>query len=276
MKTFRVQERAALRDFTDSVYPQGSFAFSRLLREKEIRVNGKKTGQNVLLFPGDEVAYYTTPREEALPFYDTVYEDENLLVADKYAGVNSEALFYVLHEEKGARFIHRLDRNTRGLICFAKNAAAEEALSDAFRLRRAEKIYEAVCCHPFSRPSALLTAYLKKDAAKARVRVFSSPCAGAEKIVTEYFGAENRGELARVQVRLHSGKTHQIRAHLAFCGHPVLGDEKYGDAVFNKKYRAARQELVAKKLSFAAEGMLAYLGGKMFESSFSARFPASK
>lgn len=276
MKKFTAGERVALRDFTDSVYPQGSFAFSRLLRDREIRVNGQKTGKNVMLAPGDEVVYFTTPKEESRAFFDAVYEDENIFVADKYGGVNSEALFYCLSEKTDARFIHRLDRNTRGVICFAKNAAAEEALLAAFRERRAEKIYEAVCFHPFSRPSAVLTAYLKKDAGAAHVAVFSRPREGAEKIVTEYFGAENRGELARVCIRLHSGKTHQIRAHMAFCGHPVAGDEKYGDETLNKKYRVKRQILVAKRLSFTFEGALSYLNGKEFVSSFSAQFPESR
>ncbi len=276
MKKLIVSERGRLRDFTDEHYAQGSFAFSRLLREKDVRVNGKKTGENVMLEAGDEVAYYTTLKEEARPFYGVLYEDENVLFADKYAGVNSEALFCALAEAYGARPVHRLDRNTCGVMAFARNDGAERALAAAFKERRAVKIYEAVCFHPFKKPADVLTAYLVKDAAAARVRVYAEPRKGAEKIVTEYFGAENAGELARVHVRLHSGKTHQIRAHLAFIGHPVAGDEKYGDEALNKKYALKRHILVAKELSFSFTGMLSYLNGKLFTSSFSAQFPKNE
>lgn len=228
-----------------------------------------------MLAAGDEVTYYTTPREEAKPFYRVVYLDEQVLIADKFAGVSSEALFCALEEAYGARFIHRLDRNTSGLIAFARTAAAEAEMLAAFRERRVEKIYEAVCFRPFDRPHALLTAYLRKDARAARVRVFAQPVPGAEKIVTEYTVLRPQGDHALVEVRLHSGKTHQIRAHMAFAGHPVAGDEKYGDEALNRKYGVRRQLLVAKRLSFAAGGPLAYLSGRTFESAFTPRLEAA-
>lgn len=273
MKKFLVQRAQSLRDFTDETYPQGSFAFSRLLREREVRVNGERVGKNVPLAAGDEVTYFTSPKEEARPFYREVYRDENILVADKFAGVNAEGLYYALRGECGARFIHRLDRNTSGLMAFALNDGAEQELLSAFRERRAEKIYEALCFYPFQKQAETLTAYLKKDEKSAHVRVFSRPCPGAERIRTEYAVKENFGEYSRVEIRLHSGKTHQIRAHMAFIGHPVVGDEKYGDEALNKKYRVARQVLVAKKLSFRFAGELSYLNGRVFESGFSARLP---
>lgn len=271
MQKFIAPKAQTLKDFTDETYAQGSFAFSRLLREKDVRVNGQRTGKNVMLAAGDEVVYYTTPREEAKPFYDTVYEDEHILVADKYDGVSSEALFAALSREKGARFIHRLDRNTRGIVCFALDAAAEEELLAAFRERRAEKLYEAVCFHPFIKESARLEAYLWKDEHASRVRVFAKPQKGAEKIVTEYSLRQNFAEYALVDIRLHSGKTHQIRAHMAFIGHPVAGDDKYGDEALNKKYGVHRQLLVAKSLRLQCGGGLAYLNEKKFTSRFSPR-----
>lgn len=271
MQKFIAPKAQTLKDFTDETYAQGSFAFSRLLREKDVRVNGQRTGKNVVLAAGDEIVYYTTPREEAKPFYDTVYEDEHILVADKYDGVSSEALFAALARERGARFIHRLDRNTRGLICFALDAAAEKELLSAFRERRAEKLYEAVCFHPFAKASARLEAYLWKDERASRVRVLTKPQKGAEKIVTEYSLRQNFSEYALVDIRLHSGKTHQIRAHMAFIGHPVAGDDKYGDEALNKKYGVHRQLLVAKSLRLLCGGELAYLNEKTFISRFSPR-----
>lgn len=274
MKKFIVQSAQTLKDFTDENYPQGSFAFSRLLREKEVRVNGVKTGENVLLRAGDEVTYFTTQKEENRPFYKILYEDENIVVADKYAGVNTEGLAAHLREKYGARPVHRLDRNTSGVMIFARNETAEKLLLEAFRSRRVQKIYEAICFHPFVSPHEVLTAYLKKDAKAAKVFVYATPRAGAETIRTEYIALAEYGEYSLVKIILHSGKTHQIRAHMAFAGHPVAGDEKYGDESLNKKYRIRRQILVAKSLSFDFDsGALAYLRGKTFVSSFSAQMP---
>ena len=272
MKKYTAQTAQKLRDFTDENCAVASFAFSRLLRDRDIRVNGVRTGENILLHAGDEVTYFTTPREESRPFYDVVYEDENVLVCDKYAGVNSEALFSAL-SGRGARFIHRLDRNTAGVMIFAKNGAAERELLSAFRERRVLKVYEALCFGTFARPHALLAAYLRKDARAALVRVTDAPQAGAEKILTEYEVLRTEGEFTLVRVLLHSGKTHQIRAHLAHVGNPIAGDEKYGDSARNKKYRLRRHILVAKSLSFDAKGVLSYLRGMEFRSRFEAVLP---
>ncbi len=201
-----------------------------------------------------------------------MYADENVLIADKFSGVQSEALFFAL-QERGARPVHRLDRNTAGLIAFALNEEAERELADAFRRRGVDKIYEAICFHPFQKGRSELIAYLKKDEKASHVTLFSKPVAGAGRIRTDYEVRENYGEYSLVNITLHSGKTHQIRAHMAFIGHPVAGDEKYGDRALNAKYHVKRQLLVAKKLCFHTGGALAYLSGKEFESSFSARMP---
>lgn len=274
MQKFTVQKRGNLRDFTDEHYPQGSFALGRLLRAGDVRVNGIKVGKNVPLEAGDEVVYYTTSKEEERVFYREIYRDENILVVDKFAGVNSEALAEHLFRSCGARYLHRLDRNTCGVMCFALNAEAEKQILAAFRERRVEKVYHALCFHPFRRKSAICAAYLVKDERAARVKIFYEPVKGSEKILTEYTVLEDHGEYSLVEVRLHSGKTHQIRAHLAFLGNPVAGDEKYGDEVLNKKYHVKRHILVAKSLAFSLQGSLSYLNGRVFSSSFSAVFPS--
>lgn len=274
MKKFTVDEKVKLKIFTDNVYPQGSFAFRRLLRDKDVRVNGVRTGTNALLSAGDEVTYFTTAREESVPFFEKVYEDENILVADKYAGVNSEALFYALSREGELYFIHRLDRNTAGLIAFAKNKGAEDALLRAFRRRTVQKIYLAVCFHRFEKSTAVLSDYLVKDERAASVRVSAHPLKGAEKIITEYRVLEGGEEFSLVEITLHSGKTHQIRAHMAFIGNPVAGDEKYGDESLNRKYSVKRQLLVAKYLQIEDDGVLSYLRNKKFCSRFSPELQA--
>ena len=275
MKTFTVSENMSLRDFTDSVYPQGSFAFSRLLRDKDIRVNGEKIGKNISLHSGDGVVYYTSRKEEQKPFYTEIYKDNDILIVDKFSGVNSEALHFYLDKNFGAKFIHRLDRNTSGVMAFALSDRGERELLSAFKEQRAEKIYQAVCVGIFDKKSAVLSAYLIKNPAAAKVKVCSEPKIGAEKIVTEYRVLEERGGLSLLEIRLHSGKTHQIRAHMAFCGHPVLGDEKYGNEEKNAAYRVKRQILVAKSLSFTFSGELSRLNNKKFVSAFSAEFPSN-
>ena len=274
MKKYIAEKEQTLKDFTDEHYAQGSFAYARLLRSRDVRVNGERCGSNRTLHAGDEVVYYTTPKEESRPVCTTLFCDENVLVADKFSGVNAEALYAYLREERSdLRFIHRLDRNTCGVMVFARNDTAEAELLSAFREHRVDKRYQALCFHPFSRSRADLTAYLKKDEAHARVAVYEKPCPGAEKITTSYEVKQNHGEYSLVEVQLHSGKTHQIRAHLAFIGNPVAGDEKYGDEALNQKYHVKRHILVAKSLCFTGLNHLSYLNGICFSSSFCAELP---
>lgn len=268
MKTFTADKKTSLKDFTDCVYPQGGFCLARLLKNKDIKVNGARVSKNVILNCGDEVTYYTTAKQESMPSHKTVYEDENIYIADKLSGVNTEALLSELCGQGEFYAVHRLDRNTQGLIVFAKSKGAEAELLEAFKQRRVKKTYTALCKNNFNSSGATLTAYLKKDEKTSTVKVYDKEVSGAVKIITEYAVVENRGDIALVNVALHTGRTHQIRAHLSFIGCPVLGDEKYGDEALNKKYGLKRQCLVSKTLTFEFEGELSYLNGKKFESSF--------
>lgn len=264
MKEFTVREDTTLKTFTDNYYAQASFCFRTLLKAREIRVNGARVSADMPLKQGDIVRYFLTPKQESRAAFSVVYEDENVIVADKESGVNSEAVFSALCERGETYFIHRLDRNTAGLLVFAKSAEAEGELLSAFRDRRVEKIYLARVVGCPKEKHAVCTAYLKKDAAASRVRVSSKPV--GEKIITEYEVVE-RGETSLLRVTLHTGKTHQIRAHLAFLGCPIVGDEKYGDGAYNRAHNAVRQKLVAKRLTLHCTGALAYLDGRTFLSS---------
>lgn len=260
MKKYVVNENTTLRSFTDNVCPQASFAFRTLLKTREIRVNGKKVGEDVSLSAGDEVCYFLTPQQERKRAYTVIYEDENVIVVDKESGVNSEAVFSDLSERGETHFIHRLDRNTEGIIVFAKNVGAADELLSCFRKRQAEKIYHALV---FGRPKAhaVEEAYLKKDKDAALVRISRTK---GERITTEYSLLEPRGDCSLLKVLLHTGKTHQIRAHLAFLGYPVVGDEKYGDSKKNREKGVTRQKLLSKELTLNCGGVLAYLNGKTF------------
>lgn len=268
MKTYTVGEKTTLKKFTDFTYPQGAFVLTSLLKKRDVKVNGARVSCDVALEAGDVVAYYTTPRQEAAPTHERVYEDENIVICDKFSGVTSEGLLCELCE--GGRYlaVHRLDRNTQGLIVFAKNGQSERELLQAFRQKRVEKTYLALCKDRFSFGHAVLKAYLVKDAKKSLVKISDTPLPEGVEIVTEVTVKERDGGLALAEIALHTGKTHQIRAHMAHIGCPVLGDEKYGDGDLNERYGARRQRLVSKRLRFFTEDGLSYLKGREFESKF--------
>ncbi len=258
-----------LREFTDTNYAQASFCFDRLLKDREIKVNGKKTGENVRLQTGDCVQYFLTEKQARKQAYEVLFEDERVCIVDKESGVNVEAVYADLLRKDGEyRFIHRLDRNTCGLLAFARTDGAERALLQTFRERTAEKKYHVVCWGAFPEKHDVLTAYLQKDERRALVKIYDTPRTGTERIVTEYRTLYERDGQTKAEIILHTGKTHQIRAHLAHIGCPVVGDMKYGDAAANRTLGAARQRLVAKSLRFRFSGELSYLDGKEFLSRF--------
>ncbi len=268
MKKYVVNENTTLKAFTDNVCIPASFYLSALLREREIKVNGVKVGTDLPLKKGDEVCYFLSAKRQARTGFSLLYEDENIAVVDKESGVNSEAVFATLSERGEYYFIHRLDRNTCGLLLFARNAVAEAELLSAFKNRRVHKEYEALVVGKMPKTHAVESAFLQKDERTATVKVSN---AHGERIVTEYEVVEEGEQTSLVKVTLHTGKTHQIRAHLAYLGNPVVGDEKYGDSAFNKKMHATRQRLVAKRLTLSCEGTLAYLNDHSFCSNFSVK-----
>lgn len=266
------KDSQSLKRFTDDNLAQASFCWDYLIKNKEIKVNGKKVSSDVALQAGDTVSYYMTKKQEARQAFRVVYEDEHVLIVDKESGVNSEAVYADLVRKYGesCAFIHRLDRNTMGLLVFAKTPLAEKQLLSAFKERRVNKVYLALCFGVFPKAEDALTAYLKKDEQRAQVRVYLKKIPDAERIVTQYTVLEKRENgTSLVEIVLHTGKTHQIRAHTAFIGCPVVGDMKYGNADKNKAFQCSRQQLVAKKLAFQLEGELAYLNDKVFISQYS-------
>jgi 23S rRNA pseudouridine955/2504/2580 synthase len=262
-------KQQSLKEFTENNYAQAAFFWHQLLKTKDIKVNGKRVSGDVTIYKGDVIAYYLTAKQAEKPAFHVVYEDNNILIVDKESVVNSEAVFAAVAREKESYFIHRLDRNTKGLLAFALNKKTEAALLNAFKNRNAEKKYHALCFGRFTKETDILTAYLKKDAEKSLVRIYDKPVNGAEKIITEYKVLQsNENGKTKVEVTLHTGKTHQIRAHLSHVGCPIVGDMKYGDTAKNKLENTTRQQLVAKHLRFNLEGELSYLNNMSWSSQF--------
>ena len=189
-----------------------------------------------------------------------VYEDEDLLVVDKNPGTEVETdLLSELSAIRSPLFpVHRLDANTMGLVVLAGTEAAEADLLDAFARHETGKVYEAILVGAPKAPTGTLVHYGLKDETRAYMRLVDKDTPGALKMELSYRIVETREGLSKAEIRLLTGRTHQIRVQMAALGCPVLGDDKYGDREANRRYRQKRQLLLAKRLTVA---------GKTFEST---------
>lgn len=249
----------------------------KALRNKDIRINGVKISENVPVNAGDEITLYI--KDEflfgitALDKSKIIYDDENIVIVNKPQDVlvQGDGINIGLDKMVNDYFdtqnivpCHRLDRNTSGLIIFAKNEIAEETISEMLKQHMIRKVYRCrVVGHPKNK-KATLTAYLFKDSKTSQVIISNEKKKGYVEIVTKYeVIAYNNDGTSTLEVELVTGRTHQIRAHLAFIGYPILGDGKYGKNEVNKKFKLTRQELTAYKIIFNdAIGKLEYLKGK--------------
>jgi len=244
----------------------------KTLRKKDIKINGKRIKENVLLHYGDEVEIYITDDEidgTANKKVDIkkVYEDENLLVIDKPDDIEvtgKGSVDEILKKQYDyIEPCHRIDRNTTGLVIFAKNEASVQEVTKMLKNEGIEKHYIA-CCYGIPKTNATLNAYLFKDRKQARVFISKEPKKGYTKISTSYklLKEDKKNNISMLDVTLHTGKTHQIRAHLAFAGLPLLGDGKYGSYEINKRFKVYKQALCSYSITFKTDtGKLAYLNG---------------
>ena len=162
---------------------------------------------------------------------------------------------------------NRIDRNTGGIVIAAKNAAALRTMNEKIRENQVTKRYLCLVQGIPTPVRAMLHAYLKKNSADNMVEVRDTPFPGAKEIITGYRVLERRGDHALLEVELVTGRTHQIRAHMAHIGHPLLGDGKYGINREERRQGYKYQALYAYKLTFAvtdSENPLSYLEGKTF------------
>lgn len=266
MKTFYASGKKLSEEITEYFKGVVSYSFAnKLIRKKEVKLNGIRVKIDQKTTLGDKIEVYYDGEDKRA---DTViYKDENLLVAYKPDGISSED-FYALIKSKysGAGFIHRLDQNTDGIMLFSLNEEAERQLLLGFKNRTFEKFYLAEVYGEMTKPSDELRAFLLKDAKKAEVKIFDKQVDGSEKIITRYTVLKSGGDTSILEVELVTGKTHQIRAHLASVGHFIIGDGKYGKESINRKFHAKKQRLTAYKtvLNFEEKSLLYYLNERQF------------
>ena len=250
MRKFTAQKPLKLSKFLLLEYgAQLSYSnFCKLLRNKDIKVNGKRTNQDLTLNVGDIVECYFEPNDEKL---EIIYQSQDVLCLFKPSSITSED-FYVKVAKKypSAKAIHRLDRNTSGLLIYALSETAEKELLKAFKNHTVKKTYLAEVYGVFKQKQGVLTAYLVKDSQSGVVKVYDDKIDGALTIVTEYSVVKECENSTILSITLHTGRTHQIRAHMAHIGHFVIGDGKYGDVKINKANKRKRQRLCAVKLNF--------------------------
>ena len=267
MKTFFAKGKKLSEEITEYFKGAVSYSFAnKLIRKKEVKVNGLRVKADQKTIFGDKIEVYYDGGDDRAE--KVIYKDENLLVVYKPIKITSED-FYSLIKVKysSAGFIHRLDQNTDGLMVFSLNADTEKELLLGFKNRTFDKYYLAEVFGTPKQAKRELVAYLKKDEDMSRVKIFNTKQSGGDKIITEYTIVKTSGETSILEVKLVTGKTHQIRAHLAYAGHFIIGDGKYGNEQINRKFHANTQRLTAYKLQlkFDEKSKLSYLNGKEFK-----------
>ena len=304
MKTFIISQNDAsqrLDKFLTKACPMlPQSAMYKYIRKKRIKINGKRAEISSKLEIGDRIDLYinddffgTKTDSFSLcdiePNLDIVYEDNNILIVNKPFGM-------VVHENEGEKkntlinhikaylirsekydpkvensfapaLCNRIDRNTAGLVIAAKNAEALRIINEKIKNHEIKKTYLCITTGIPKPAEGKIENYIWKDSSKNRVYIKKEKTQGAKPAVTLYKTLEAKDGLALLQVELITGRTHQIRAHMAHIGCPLLGDGKYGKNEVNRRFKATHQALCAYSLRFSDDKatILSYLSGKCIE-----------
>lgn len=253
--------------------------FYKALRQKDIRINGKRINTDCTIYVDDKLSIYIA---DNLLFpsinLEIIYEDDNILIVNKpnnieVVGENSlTSLINTKFSSNNIMPCHRLDRNTTGLVLFAKNKEALDILFNKFKNHEIKKFYRALVYGIPKVKNARLEAFLFKDTKNSIVYISDTFKKGYQKIITSYKVLEEfPNNTSLLDVEIETGKTHQIRAHLAHIGYPIVGDGKYGINSVNKKLGYKYQQLCSYKLQFcfsSNSGILSYLNNKIIELKY--------
>ena len=274
----------------------------KMIRKKNITLNGKRCDGSELLKEGDVIRLFlsdetidrfsrtevrTVKKQRNL---DIIYEDDDIMLISKPCGMLSQkaeekdeslvehVISYLLEkgeltEEQMRTFrpsvCNRLDRNTSGIVIAGKSLGGLQAMSAVLKDRSLHKYYQCIVKGQVDTPCRI-RGYLKKNEQTNQVSVFKTPVPESLPIETEYIPLSVGEEFTRLQITLITGRSHQIRAHLSSIGHPIVGDPKYGDPELNReikqKYRISTQLLHSWKLVMpdAVPEPCSHLGGKAF------------
>jgi 23S rRNA pseudouridine955/2504/2580 synthase len=270
IKTIKNEKEQKLSKLISDELGVGYNQIQKLIRNKDVKVDGKRVSKDVDLIKGELIEIYINEKP-----LEIVYENKDIVIILKPKNIetiseNGETdLLEKVSKQLNLKLyaVHRLDRNTIGLVIFAKNIDAKKSLDIAIKNRKLEKFYIAKVCGEINKSEEKLTAFLKKDDKKSLVFVSDKNLSGYEEIKTNYKKVQSDGEFSILEVELVTGKTHQIRAHLSHIGYPILGDEKYGNTEINKKYKKKYQCLCSYKLKFNFDknDYLEYMNGEIVE-----------
>ena len=267
LKEIVVKSRQLLSDCIGENTDLGYYRIQKVIKARSVKINGVRVGVDQNVNAGDLVCVYLADREK--DGIEVVYKDDNILVVNKSVGIEvtgegslTERINNILTDAVAVP-VHRLDRNTMGLVVFALNKTAENELLASFKEREIDKTYNCVVVGKPKQNAQKLKAFLFKDAKKSMVYISETQKQGYLPIETHFRLVKQMGELSVLEVKLITGRTHQIRAHLAYLKMPILGDGKYGINNINRRYRVKTQLLCCTKIMFHfKQGPLKYLDNK--------------
>ena len=250
--------------------------FRDALKKRDVRVNGARCGAEAVVRGVDSLTLYIEDKWLS-PEPEILWTDEKLIVAVKPQGlpvdvdadgIGADTLLVRLTRRwPEARLCHRLDASTGGIVLAAADDAVWQQAFEAFKGHGVQKRYHALAFGRFEKPAGTLEAWLVKDARRAEVRVVHRAAPNARPITTRYrAGEEAAPGLYHVALEPVTGRTHQLRAHMADFGHPLLGDDRYGDRAANRRFPGTKLCLWHERLTIPADSPLVDYRGRTFEA----------